>query len=103
MEHTLSFWQVSTHLPPGAGLPLIFGAALLLFAAHRLNSGGLRFDGFVTALGITAIVAVMVTSGLQLMTAVNVSDAIIMAWAAVAARRLGRAVLSLARGVVPKT
>ena len=102
MEHTLSFWQVSTHLPPGAGLPLIFGAGLLLFAAHRLSSG-LRFDGFVTALAITAFVAVMVASGLHLITAVNVSDAIVMAWAAVAARRLGRAVLSLARGVLPKT
>jgi hypothetical protein len=102
MEHTLSFWQVSTHLPPGAGLPLIIGAGLLLFAAHRLASG-LRFDGFVTAVAVATFVAVMVASGLHLITAVNVGDAIVMAWAAVAARRLGRALLSLARGVLPKT
>lgn len=101
MEHTLSFWQVSTQLSPGASLPLIFGAGLLLFAAHRLNSA-LRFDGFLTALAITTFVAVIVLSGLHLLTAVNVGDALVMAWAAVAARRLGRAVLSLARGVVPK-
>ena len=102
MEHTLSFWQVSTHLSPGAGLPLLFGAGLLLFAAYRLSSG-LRFDGVVTALAITTFVAAIVLSGLHLLTAVNIGDALVMAWAAVAARRLGRAVLSLARGVVPKT